>query len=82
MLLSPEEMFFRVFRHKAFDVSEMSLSSYCVKLAQGDCPYIALPVFLSRAFRHSSVYIRTDKGIERPEDLRGKRIGIAEYQRC
>lgn len=80
MLLSPEEMFFRVFRHQAFDVSEMSLSSYCVKLAQGDCRYIALPVFLSRAFRHSSVYIRTDKGIERPEDLRGKRIGIAEYQ--
>lgn len=80
MLLSPEEMFFRVFRHQAFDISEMSLSSYCVKLAQDDCPYVALPVFLSRAFRHSSVYIRTDKGIERPQDLRGKRIGIAEYQ--
>ncbi len=80
MLLSPEEMFFRVFRHEAFDVSEMSLSSYCVKTARGESPYIALPVFLSRAFRHTSIYIRTDRGIERPEDLRGRRIGIAEYQ--
>lgn len=80
MLLSPEEMFFRAFRHRPFDVSELSLSSYCVKLAQGDCPYVGLPVFLSRAFRHSAIYIRTDRGIETPQDLRGKRIGLAEWQ--
>lgn len=80
MLLSPEEMFFRAFRHDAFDISELSLSSYCVKLAQGDPNYIALPVFLSRAFRHTSIYIRNDKGIEQPSDLAGRRIGIAEYQ--
>lgn len=80
MLLSPEEMFFRAFRHEAFDVSEISFSSYCVKLAQGDPHYVAIPVFLSRAFRHTSVYIRKDKGIKTPEDLKGKRIGIAEYQ--
>ncbi|MBO6560260.1 MAG: ABC transporter substrate-binding protein [Nisaea sp.] len=79
-LLSPEEMFFRAFRHEAFDISELSFSSYCVKLAQGDSPYIAVPVYLSRAFRHSSVYIRTDKGINKPADLKGKRIGIAEWQ--
>lgn len=79
-LLSPEEMFFRVFRHEAFDVSEMSFSSYCVKLARGESNYIALPVFLSRAFRHTSVYIRTDRGIDTPKDLKGRRIGIAEYQ--
>ena len=79
-LLSPEEMFFRAFRHKVFDVSELSLSSYCVKRAQDTAPYVAVPVFLSRAFRHSSVYIRTDKGIDRPEDLKGRRIGIAEWQ--
>ena len=79
-LLSPEEMFFRSFRHQAFDVSELSLSSYCVKRAQGDAPYIAVPVFLSRAFRHSSIYIRTDKGIDGPADLKGRRIGIAEWQ--
>ena len=80
MLQSPEEMFFRAFRHEAFDVSEISFSSYCVKLAQGDPHYVAIPVFLSRAFRHTSVYIRKDKGIKTPEDLKGKRIGIAEYQ--
>ena len=79
-LLSPEEMFFRAFRHEAFDISEISFSSYCVKTAKGDSPYIAIPVFLSRAFRHSAIYIRTDKGISSPEDLRGKKIGIAEWQ--
>ena len=80
MLLSPEEMFFRVFRHEAFDVSEMSFSSYCVKVARGDSSYVAIPAFLSRAFRHTSIYVRTDRGIDRPQDLRGRRIGIAEYQ--
>jgi 4,5-dihydroxyphthalate decarboxylase len=79
-LLSPEEMFFRAFRHEAFDISELSFSSYCVKTAEGASPYVAVPVFLSRAFRHSSIYIRTDKGISRPEDLKGRRIGIAEWQ--
>lgn len=79
-LLTPEEMFFRAFRHQAFDISELSFSSYCVKASQGDSPYVAVPVFLSRAFRHSSIYIRTDKGIENPEDLKGRRIGIAEWQ--
>ncbi len=80
MLLSPEEMFFRAFRHQDFDVSELSISSYCVSVAKGDPHYIAIPVFLSRAFRHTSIYVRTDRGIQKPEDLKGKRIGIAEYQ--
>jgi 4,5-dihydroxyphthalate decarboxylase len=80
MLLSPEEMFFRAFRHQAFDVSELSLSSYAISVARGDPHYVAVPVFLSRAFRHTSIYVRTDKGIEAPGNLRGRRIGIAEYQ--
>ncbi len=80
MLLSPEEMFFRAFRHAAFDISELSLSSYSISVARGEPHYIAIPVFLSRAFRHTSIYIRKDCGIERPADLRGRRIGIAEYQ--
>jgi 4,5-dihydroxyphthalate decarboxylase len=80
MLLSPEEMFFRAFRAQEFDVSELSLSSYCVTVANGDPHYIAIPVFLSRAFRHTSIYIRRDRNIDKPEDLVGKRIGIAEYQ--
>lgn len=79
-LLSPEEMFFRAFRHADFDVAELSLSSYAVKVAQGDCPYVAIPVFPSRAFRHNAIFIRNDRGIAKPEDLRGRRIGIPEYQ--
>lgn len=79
-LLDPEEIFFRAFRHADFDVCELSLSSFCVKTAAGDCPYVGVPVFPSRAFRHTSVYIRTDRGIARPEDLRGRRVGVPEYQ--
>ncbi|MGN6579722.1 MAG: ABC transporter substrate-binding protein [Bordetella sp.] len=79
MLQTPEEMFFRSFRHQAYDVSELSLSSYLVKHAAGESPYIALPVFLSRAFRHTSIYVRKDR-IKSPADLKGKRVGIPEYQ--
>lgn len=80
MLLEPEEIFFRAFRHEAFDICELSLSSYTVKLSRGDSPYVAVPVFPSRAFRHTSIFVRDDRGIERPEDLKGKRIGLPEYQ--
>lgn len=80
MQLSPEEMFFRAFRHHAFDISELSLSSYVISVARGEPHYIAVPVFLSRAFRHSSIYIRSDRKIKKAADLRGRRIGIAEYQ--
>lgn len=79
-LQPPEEMFFNAFRHETCDITELSLSSYCVSLTRENPPYVAIPVFLSRAFRHSSVYIRADRGIETPQDLIGKRIGIAEYQ--
>lgn len=80
MTLSPEEIFFRAFRHQAFDISELSLSSYSVSMTKADPPYVGIPVFLSRAFRHTSIYIRTDRGIEAPADLRGRRVGVAEYQ--
>lgn len=80
MLHDPEEIFFRAFRHADFDITELSLSSYTVKTAADNCPYIGVPVFPSRAFRHTSIYIRTDRGIETPADLRGKRIGVPEYQ--
>ncbi|MBS98252.1 MAG: 4,5-dihydroxyphthalate decarboxylase [Oceanospirillaceae bacterium] len=79
-LQSPEEMFFNAFRHQTCDISEISLSSYCVSLTRDNPPYVAIPVFLSRAFRHSSVYIRNDRGIDTPKDLKGRKIGIAEYQ--
>jgi len=79
MLLNPEEMFFRAMRGMDFDIAELSFSSYLVKHSKGDCPYIAIPVFLSRAFRHTSIYVRKDR-IKKPGDLKGKRIGLPEYQ--
>jgi 4,5-dihydroxyphthalate decarboxylase len=79
MTLSPEEIFFRAFRHAEFDVCELSLSSFAVKAAMGDCPYVGVPAFLSRAFRHTSIYVRKDR-IRAPADLKGRRIGVAEYQ--
>jgi len=79
MVLEPEEIFFRAFRHADFDICELSLSSYSVKTAAGTSPYIAVPVFPSRAFRHTSIYVRTDR-IKSPDDLRGCRIGVPEYQ--
>ena len=80
MLLEPEEIFFRAFRHADFDICELSMSSFTVKTANGDCPYVGVPVFPSRAFRHNSIYIRTDRGIAKPEDLKGRRVGVPEYQ--
>jgi 4,5-dihydroxyphthalate decarboxylase len=80
MLLSPEEMFFRSFRDVAFDVSELSLSSFVLKTAAGSNPYVGIPVFPSRAFRHAAIHVRTDRGIDGPADLKGKRLGTPEYQ--
>ena len=79
MTLSPEEIFFRALRHAEFDICELSLSSFTVKTSQGGGPYVAVPAFVSRAFRHTSIYVRTDR-IKKPEDLKGKKVGVPEYQ--
>jgi 4,5-dihydroxyphthalate decarboxylase len=79
MKLYPEEIFFRAMRHEAFDVCELSLSSFVLRTARGDCPYVGIPAFLSRAFRHTSIIARTDR-ISRPQDLKGKRVGLPEWQ--
>jgi len=79
MALDPEEIFFRAFRHAEFDICELSLSSFTVKTAQGTCPYVGVPAFVSRAFRHTAIYVRTDR-IKKPADLKGKKVGVPEYQ--
>ena len=76
----PEDIFRRALRDKAFEVSELSMGSHIVTTARGDSPYVGVPVFLSRAFRHSAVYIRTDRGIRGAADLAGRTIGLPEYQ--
>jgi 4,5-dihydroxyphthalate decarboxylase len=78
--LPVEETFFRMLRHREFEVAEMSLSSYVVSLRADPAPFVALPVFTSRMFRHGSLYCNADAGIEGPQDLRGKRVGTPEFQ--
>ena len=79
MTLYPEEIFFRALRTHDFDICELSLSSFTVKTAAGDNPYVGIPCFVSRAFRHTSIYVRTDR-IREPKDLKGRKVGVPEYQ--
>ena len=78
--LPVEETFFRMLRHREFDAAELSLSSYCVSLGRDDPPFVAIPVFPSRFFRHSCIFVSARSGIREPKDLVGKRIGVPEYQ--
>lgn len=78
--LAPEEVFHRAFKFEEFDITELSLSSHTLMTARGDSAYVGLPVIVSRVFRHSGIYIRTDRGITKPQDLKGRKIGVPEYQ--
>ena len=78
--LPVEETFFRMARFREFDISEMSLSSYCVTLSKPERPFVALPIVPSRFFRHSCIYVNANSGIREPKDLIGKRIASPEYQ--
>ena len=78
--MEPEEVFHRAFKHQEFDVCELSFSSYLRTVDAGTSPYVGIPAFVSRLFRHSGIYIRTDRGIREPADLKGRLIGLPEYQ--
>jgi 4,5-dihydroxyphthalate decarboxylase len=78
--LEPEEAFHRAFQYQEFDVTELSLSSFTMLTSRGDSPYVGIPAFVSRLFRHSGIYIRTDRGIDHPSKLKGLTIGLPEYQ--
>jgi 4,5-dihydroxyphthalate decarboxylase len=82
--IHPSEMFWRQLRFAEFDVSEMSMSSLLISTARGTplgpTPWVALPVFTTREFFHTRILVRTDAGIVSPADLRGKRVGVPEYQ--
>jgi 4,5-dihydroxyphthalate decarboxylase len=79
-VVHPSEMFWRQLRFAEFDVSEMSMSSLLISTARGPTPWVALPVFTSREFFHTRILVRADAGIASPADLRGKRVGVPEYQ--
>ncbi len=78
--LRPGETFWRMLNHAEFDASEMSLSSYTILRSEGDTRFVAIPVFPSRVFRHSAVYLRADCKMGRPEELKGSRVGVGDYQ--
>jgi 4,5-dihydroxyphthalate decarboxylase len=75
-----EETFFRMLRYREFDIAEMSLSSYTVSLFRDPQPFVAIPIFPSRFFRHSCIFVNADRGVRAPQDLAGKRVGCPEYQ--
>lgn len=77
--LQAEEIFWRMGGHREFDASEMSLSNHMTMISRGNAPFVGIPVFPSRYFRHSCVFINTDSGIQRPQDLKGKKVGAPEY---
>ncbi len=76
----PEGIFRRALRERAFAVTELSMSSHILTTARGEAAYIGIPVWPSRAFRHGAIFVRTDRGIARPEDLAGLTVGVPEYQ--
>ncbi|MES2710093.1 MAG: hypothetical protein V4653_00785 [Pseudomonadota bacterium] len=78
--LPSEESFPRAHNRAEFDVSELSLSSYLMQLGRDESPYVAIPAFVSRAFRHNAIYVRVGAGIDGPGALEGRRVGIPEYQ--
>lgn len=78
-VLRPRVMFPRMLEGQEFDVSELSLASYAALQARGNCPFIAIPVPVSKLFRHSCIYVRSDAGIREPRDLIGKRVGTTQY---
>ena len=78
-VLRPRQMFPRMLEHQEFDASEISLASHASLIGRGGSPFVAIPVMLSKIFRHSCFYVREGSGIEKPEDLRGKRVGTTQF---
>src|SRR5437867_6079405 len=77
---SPPEIFARMIGKQSFDLSEMSCSMYIILRTKGDFPFLALPIFPSRLFRHGFIFVNTDSGIRSPKDLEGRRVGVPEFR--
>src|SRR5437763_7613761 len=77
---SPPEIFARMIMKQSFDVAEMSCSMYMTLRTRGEFPFVALPIYPSRLFRHGFIFINSESGIRTPKDLEGKRVGVPEYR--
>jgi 4,5-dihydroxyphthalate decarboxylase len=75
----PEDIFYRLLRFGEFEAAEMSLGHLMLMVSRGEDQWVGIPVFPSRYFRHRSVWVNVESGIERPEDLKGKRVGCMDY---
>ncbi len=78
-VMRPQQAFQRMLTSREFDVSEISLASFVTLKAKGDCPFVGIPVALSKMFRHSCIYVREGAGIRTPQDLKGKRVGATQF---
>ena len=76
----PPEVHWRMGVHHEFDAAEMSFGTFVAGKARGDFPFIGIPAFVYRKFRHSCAYVNVDAGIKGPADLKGKRVGVPEWQ--
>jgi 4,5-dihydroxyphthalate decarboxylase len=79
-VLHPSELFWRQLRFSEFDISEMSISSLLIAKSKGDDRFVGIPVFTTRLFFHTTILVRRDAKIDKPADLKGKRVGVPEYQ--
>ena len=78
-VLPVEEVFYRFIKNREWDISEMSFGKFIGFASQGNSPFVGIPVFPSRVFRHSAFYVRADRRIGTPKDIEGKRVGIPEW---
>ena len=78
-VMRPQQAFQAMLQRREFHAAEMSLANYTALKAKGDCPFIGIPVMLSKMFRHSCIYVRSEAGIRTPADLKGKRAGTAQF---
>jgi 4,5-dihydroxyphthalate decarboxylase len=79
LVMSVEEIFWRMMKYEEFDASELSMGAFLTAAARGRRPFVAIPVFPSRTFRHRCIFVNTDSGVKRIEDLRRKKMGVPEY---
>ena len=79
LVMPVEEIFWRMLKYEEFDLSELSMGAFLTAAARGRRPFVGIPVFPSRTFRHRCIFVNSGSGIEKPEDLRGKRVGVPEY---
>lgn len=79
LMMEPEEIFWRMLQNQEFEASELSLGAYLIMKGQGDDRFVGIPVFPSRMFRHSTIFINENSGIFKPENVKGKRVGLPDY---